>query len=275
MDASGAAGGDRSGIPRITARLVVGALVMSALVPATRLLVLGALVIALVLVGRQRRLAWPIAAGIPVATTQAWGIMAVPAARSLLADCANALSPPALWRVGEAAVVIGVVAILAVWLRSRPRELGLVRPSRDSAVVALIGAVVVAGGSLLLGSAFAAPFFGSMALRLSDPAALVPALMLALANGFMEELIYRGAMLAWLGRAVGQREALLAQAVVFGAAHGGADFIVSPLPVMVAVGVGGLIAGLIVRRTGSLAFPIAIHVAFDVPLHYAIACRMP
>ncbi len=260
---------------RGTAFLVVASLIMAALVPATRLPVLAGLVVALILVGRRRQLVWPLAAGVPAAANLAWGTMPVPAPGSLLADCANALSPPALWRVGEAAVVIGVVTVLAIWLRSQPRELGLVRPSRDGAAVALLGAVVVAGGSLLLGTAFAAPFFGTITLHLSDPMALVPALMLALANGTMEELIYRGAMMAWLGRAIGPRGALVAQAIVFGCAHGGADFVASPLPVMVAVGIGGLIAGLIVRRTGSLAFPIAIHVAFDMPLHYAIACRLP
>jgi uncharacterized protein len=275
MDAAATAGGDTSTGLRTTAWLVVAALVTAALVPVTRLPVLVLLVLGLTAAGRRRRVAWPIAAGIPVAVNQAWGTMEVPAPAALLADCANLLSPPALWRVAEATLVIGVVGILAVWLGSRPRELGLVRPSRDTAAIALVAAIVVAGGSLLLGSAFAAPFFGSISLQLSDLMALAPALMLSVANGTMEELIYRGALLAWLARAIGPREALVAQAVVFGAAHGGADFVASPVPVMVAVGIGGIIAGLIVRRTGSLAFPIAIHVAFDVPLHYAIACRVP
>ena len=41
-----------------------------------------------------------------------------------------------------------------------------------------------------------------------------------------------------------------------------------------AVVVAGLVAGLIVRRTGSLWFVIAAHIAFDVPLCYAAACRL-
>jgi membrane protease YdiL (CAAX protease family) len=36
---------------------------------------------------------------------------------------------------------------------------------------------------------------------------------------------------------------------------------------------GGLVAGLIVRRTGSLWLPIVVHIALDVPLYYAAACR--
>jgi membrane protease YdiL (CAAX protease family) len=38
---------------------------------------------------------------------------------------------------------------------------------------------------------------------------------------------------------------------------------------------GGLLAGLIVERTGSLAIPIAAHVGLDIPLYYGNACRLP
>ena len=74
---------------------------------------------------------------------------------------------------------------------------------------------------------------GLIELALS-PGALGPALILAVANGTMEEVIYRGVMLAWLTRVVGPRPALVLQALTFGAAHGGADFTGSPLPVMAA-----------------------------------------
>ena len=42
----------------------------------------------------------------------------------------------------------------------------------------------------------------------------------------------------------------------------------------VVVALGGAHPGLIVRRTGSLWFVIAAHIAFDVPLHHAAACRL-
>jgi membrane protease YdiL (CAAX protease family) len=35
---------------------------------------------------------------------------------------------------------------------------------------------------------------------------------------------------------------------------------------------GGAVAGWIVVRTGSLAIPIALHVAVDIPLYYGNAC---
>ena len=70
-------------------------------------------------------------------------------------------------------------------------------------------------------------------------------------------------------------DGLLGQAVIFGAAHTGPDFTGSALPVVLAIAAAGLLAGLIVRRTGSLLLPILVHIAFDVPLYYAVACRLP
>jgi len=66
-------------------------------------------------------------------------------------------------------------------------------------------------------------------------------------------------------------------AVLFGVTHVGPDFQdgLVMLPVLAAVTLGGLIAGVLVRRTGSLLLPIAVHAAFDVPLYYAFACRLP
>lgn len=259
--------------PALTALLVVGLLIASALLPWLRWPVLVGLVVALPFSRRRGNAAWPIAAGIPVAVNQAWGTVEVPAVAAALADCTNLLSPLALWRAAEAVVVLGVVVILVRLMGSSARELCLVRPDRRLLAVSVGGAVVVAAASLALGTLFAKPFFGSIELALS-PGALGPALILAVANGTMEEVIYRGVMLAWLTRVVGPRPALVLQALTFGAAHGGADFTGSPLPVMAAVAVGGLIAGWIVQRTRSLVFVIAIHIAFDVPLHPAFACRV-
>ncbi|MFN8621076.1 MAG: CPBP family intramembrane glutamic endopeptidase [Chloroflexota bacterium] len=252
---------------------VTGALVASGLVPVLRWPVLVLLVVALPFARRRRGLGWAVAAGIPVAVNQAWGTVDVPAVAAALGDCTNLLSPLALWRVAEAAVVLGVVAVLVRLMGSSARELCLVRPETRLLVTSLGGAVLVAAGSLALGTLFAKPFFGTIELSI-PPAAIGSALLLAVANGTLEEVIYRGVMLAWMTRVVGPRPALVLQALAFGAAHGGADFTGSPLPVMAAVAVGGLIAGIIVQRTRSLVFVIAIHSAFDVPLHPAFACRV-
>ncbi len=156
----------------------------------------------------------------------------------------------------------------------RAAEIGLVRPSRPLLAASIGAAVVVAVGSLALGTLFAKPFFGDIQLQLTDPVSLIPALLLAIANGSMEEVAYRGAMLHWLTPSLGFRGALVAQAICFGAAHVGPDFTGNPLPVMAAVAAGGLIAGLIVQRTRTLTFPIFVHAAFDVPLYYVAACRL-
>ena len=68
--------------------------------------------------------------------------------------------------------------------------------------------------------------------------------MFATANGVMEELAYRGALLAWTARVTGVWAAVVAQAVVFGLAHGSAsDVGGSPIVLMVVLGVGGFSPG--------------------------------
>jgi membrane protease YdiL (CAAX protease family) len=254
-----------------TGAVVVVAL--AALMPELRGIVLLSLVGAFLVGTRIPALLVPSAAVIPVAVNLAWGTWPPPTPAGL-EWCADPLSPPAMWRLAEAVVVFAAVGLLAWRLRATPSELGLVRPSRRLLAISVAVAVVVAVGSLALGTAFAGPFFGAIELRLDDVRALAPALLLAVANGSMEEVAYRGAMLGWLTPSLGIRGAIVAQAIVFGAAHGGDDFVTSPLPVMLAVAIGGAIAGVIVRRTGSLTFPIAVHAAFDVPLYYVAACRM-
>lgn len=253
---------------------VLGALMVAALVPVTRFPILVALVACFSLAPRPSPVAWAAAAGLPVALNLAWGSLGVGVPGPDLVDCANLLSPPAAARVAEAVVVLGLVVLLARWLRTDLRGLGLRRPTRPELVVGLVASAIIPIASLLLGSLLAEPFFGPIRLHLDAPIAVVPAMALAIANGTMEEVIYRGALMRWLSPLMGAGAALVGQAIVFGTAHTGGDFVASPLPVMLAVATGGLIAGLIVRRTGSLAVPIVVHIAFDFPLYYAAACRV-
>lgn len=258
--------------------LVVGLvvlLILAALVPPLRLVVLVALILATLGSAAGSALRWASAAGLPAALILAWGGLVGNQARPDLDDCANLLSPPAVVRVVEAVIVIGTVVLLARWLGVTVSSLGLRRPSRPELVLGALAIVIVPLGSLLVGATIAEPFFGPIRLHLSDPVALVPALALAVANGTMEELAYRGALLAWLGRAATPLAALFGQALVFGAAHTGSDYVGEAWPVLLAVAAGGLLAGLVVRRTGSLWLPIVVHIGFDVPLYYAAVCRLP
>ena len=192
-----------------------------------------------------------------------------------LATCGGLLSPPAAWRIAEALVVVGVLAAVAVGMGVRPASLGLRLPSREVVALSATAPLAIVPVALTLGPALARPFFAPFTLDLGTPWAIVPALLFATANGTMEEVVYRGALLSWGERMVGPRAALWLQAIVFAFAHGaGRDFAASPLPVVVVLVVAGVVAGLIVRRTGSLMLPIAVHAAFDVPLYYYQACRL-
>jgi membrane protease YdiL (CAAX protease family) len=117
--------------------------------------------------------------------------------------------------------------------------------------------------------------FGGFGLDTSDPWTLVPALVFGLANGVMEEVAYRGALMGWSARVIGLGPSLVLQALVFGLAHSGPDVIGSELLLVAVLTAGGLIAGLVTVRTRSLALPIAIHVALDLPLYVYLACRVP
>ena len=190
-------------------------------------------------------------------------------------DCGDPVSPVAWLRVAEAATVIAALLLLARHLGTTLRGLGLARPTRRELGLGIAAILVIPVPGLYLGAILAEPFFGPMRLELAQPLAILPALALAVANGTMEELAYRGALMGWLSRAAGPTFALIGQAIVFGLAHTGTDFVASPLPVVLVIVAGGLVAGLIVRRTGSLWLPILVHIALDVPLYYAAACRLP
>lgn len=218
-------------------------------------------------------LRWVWAAPIPVAVTLCWGLVAAPLADPTGADCASLVSPPAVWRATEAVLALISLVLLGVILRADRADLALLRPARSIEWLAAVGAVILGPIGLALGPTLARPFFGQIGLDLSRPGFIAPALGFAIANGLMEELVYRGALLGWTARLTGPRIALLGQAAVFGLAHGGADVGGSPVLLMLALGLGGLIAGVIRLRTRSLLLPIAWHVALDLPLYAYLACR--
>jgi membrane protease YdiL (CAAX protease family) len=225
---------------------------------------------------RQAPSAWLLGALIPILVRSVWtSLVASPYAS--FAGCADPLNPVAMARVAEASVTLGTLAIVGLWLGADLRSLSLVWPARPVVALSVIAVVVVAPLAVIVGPMLTGPFFGPVAIRTDDVGAVVPALVLATANSGMEELAFRGAILGWGARALGVRGALVAQAVLFGLFHVGPDFLnpIVALPVLAAVVAGGLIAGVIVRRTGSLMLPFAVHVALDVPLYYAFACRIP
>ena len=218
---------------------------------------------------------WLWAAFVPLAVRLAWSgpSPTVPG----LADCGNLLSPLAIERALEALVVVGSLAAVGLVLGADRASLSLRWPSRAIVGLSVAIPVVLIPIGLGVGPALGEPFFGPLRIEFGIASAIIPALVLALGNSALEELIFRGAILGWGARAIGPTGALGLQAILFGLVHVGPDYTspVAAVPVLIAVVAGGLVAGLIVQRTGSLLLPFAIHVALDVPLYYAVACRLP
>jgi len=171
----------------------------------------------------------------------------------------------------EAVVALLSLTAVALVLRAVPGSLYLRLPARRWSAWAIFGFLITGPIALVLGPYLARPFFGDVSYTVLA-GAIVPALVFAVSNGVMEEIVYRGALMSWSGRVTGIGPALVGQAVVFGLAHSGADVIGFQLPLMLAMGVGGLLAGLITIRTRSLLIPIAIHIGLDIPIYFAFAC---
>jgi membrane protease YdiL (CAAX protease family) len=217
----------------------------------------------------------PWAGAIPVATSLAWSLIPLPAAATDGSTCGAFDAPFATYRLAEALIALAVLVGLVPIVGGGGADLGLRWPARRVGVLALAAFCLAGPLGLLLGPSLAAPFFGSVALRLDDPGALIPAFVFALSNGIMEELLYRGALQGWTARRTGPAIAIAGQAVVFGLAHAaGPDVGGSPVVLGAALTAGGAIAGWIVWRTGSLLVPIAAHIGLDVPLYFGNACRL-
>jgi membrane protease YdiL (CAAX protease family) len=250
----------------------LGLLVLAAIFPALRITVLIVLAAgAAIAISRDAPVRWTWAGAVPVALSLFWGSLAAPLAAADGSDCTNPVSPVATWRAIEAVIVLAALAVLAVVLKASPASLSLRWPARRWIRWAILGFVLSGPLALLAGPYLAQPFFGDVGYRLLA-GALVPALVFAVANGVMEEAIYRGALLGWSARVIGLGPAVVGQAIVFGVAHSGTDVIGLQVPLMVALGVGGLLAGVIAVRTRSLLIPIAVHVGLDIPIYFALAC---
>jgi membrane protease YdiL (CAAX protease family) len=186
--------------------------------------------------------------------------------------CRDAFSAIAVRRVVVAGVGLALVTGLAVVHGSGIRELGLARPARAEAVVAAGGCALLVVGGLVIGPAIARPFFGELDFPV-PAAALVPAVVFGVANGVVEEVLYRGAMQAWLARLAPVGWAIAFQGLAFGVVHAGPE-VLALLPVHIALLTAVGIAGGLVRwRLGSLWIPIGIHVGADIALYVGLACR--
>jgi membrane protease YdiL (CAAX protease family) len=259
--------------------IVVAALALGAVDRPIRPVVLLVLALAYAFSGGRGQRNLTLAAGLPVAAILAWGAIQQPAAVPDASQCMDLVAPPAVWRFLEALAGLSVAGILVVERGASLAELGLRAASRRITIVAVVGAILVGPvalivatwlGSGLLGSSF----FGTYQLDLSRLGALLPALVFAISNAVAEELAYRGALMRWLAPSVGIVGGNLGQAIVFGLAHTGADFVGPEAPTAFAMMLTGFIGGVAARRTNSLVLNIAIHAAADLPIYYFWACRL-
>ena len=236
------------------------------------LLVLLALATVLRLRGRVFASELSLAAAIPVAVALVWGGAEAPV--SLPGDCENPLATVALWRTWELLAVSAALGLVVVLRSADLRALvPFAMPSRRLAAGLVLITLLVALASIAIGPIIAQGWFGEFRL-LFTPIALIPALVFGLSNALAEEIAYRGVLRGGLVPALGAHGANVAQASIFALAHSGPDFTVSPLPVMALMFGGAFVAGEIVRRTGSLIVPIALHAAFDLPIFLYWACRL-
>lgn len=251
----------------------IALLTLAAGVPALRIVVLAVLVAGTaVAIGRSAPVRWAWAAAIPVALSLSWEAWPAPVPALDGSSCADPASPIAVWRAVQAMLVLGILGALAMLLKAGRTSLGLRMPARRYVRWAVVGFLVTGPVALLIGPILARPFFGPIDYDVTIVGAIVPALLFAAANGVLEEVTYRGALLGWSAKVMGVGPALLGQAVVFGVAHSGPDVNGLPIALMLGLGIGGFIAGVIAVRTRSLLIPIAIHVGFDIPLYYGLAC---
>jgi membrane protease YdiL (CAAX protease family) len=248
-------------------------LVLAAAVVPLRLLVLAALVAGVAIgIARDAPVRWAWAAAVPVALSLAWGAWPAPSAAADGSDCANLGSLVAAWRLAEAFVVLAALGVLAIVLHASRTSLLLRWPARRVVRWSIAGFLVSGPVALVLGPIVARPFFGDVGYDVTMVGAIVPALLFAVANGSMEELIYRGALMGWSAKVMGVGPAVVGQAVVFGLAHSGSDVIGYGVPLSLALGVGGLLAGVIAIRTRALLLPMAVHIGLDIPIYYYFAC---
>ncbi len=91
------------------------------------------------------------------------------------------------------------------------------------------------------------------------------AVLLAAANAFSEEVIFRAALLAPLETALGKGQALAVTAVFFGLAHTAGGVPLEVIPTALMTGFLGWVMGKSVLETRGLAWAWFIHFANDIP----------
>lgn len=161
-------------------------------------------------------------------------------------------------KLGEDAAIIGTIVLLAWLTRDDLAELYLCKgEARLGLAIGLPSFVVLS----LLGIALSA----AQGIAPGALARVLPAFVLIIvADGFMEELLFRGLFLRRMARVIGDSRANLVTAAVFALTHLQVEFTAN-LPVFIVVVFGlGLLWGWIMQRTGSIMAPALFHAGADM-----------
>jgi len=186
------------------------------------------------------------------------------------------LSMPLL-KVGLALIMIAVL----LWLRYRPWELFLARGELNAPVEPVRGFQIPLRWALLsvVVTIFCALILVLISHPRPSPAALAGALPLlpvvlltAAMNAFAEEVMFRGALLAPLDRAVGPRHAVLLTAVLFGIFH--YHGIPSGCLGVVLTTLLGWFWGKCMVETKGLLLPWLMHFVLDALIFWFIAAEL-
>ena len=161
-------------------------------------------------------------------------------------------------KLGEDAAIVGTILVLALVTRDDPAELFVSRGRLRLGLAVGIPSFLV---FTVIGLA-AAVARGVPPDRLRDLSLLF--IPVTLADGFMEELLFRGLFLRRIGRLVGDNWANVVTAAVFAFAHVRVEFVPNLPAFLVAVFLLGLLWGWIMQRTRSWLAPSLVHAGVDM-----------
>ncbi len=161
-------------------------------------------------------------------------------------------------KLGEDAAIVGTILLLAWLTRDDLAEMYLCKGNTRLGLTIGLSSFVVLS---LLGI----PLSAAQGIAPGTLAGMLPAFgLIIVADGFMEELLFRGLFLRRLARVIGESRANLVTAAVFALAHLQVEFTPN-LPVFLVIVFGlGVLWGWIMQRTGSIIAPALFHAGADM-----------
>jgi membrane protease YdiL (CAAX protease family) len=161
-------------------------------------------------------------------------------------------------KLGEDAAIIGTIIVLVLLTRDDPEQSFL---SRGRLGLGLIIGIPSFLGFTVLGIASTL----AKGIEPDRVRELLPAfLLIVLADGFMEEMLFRGLFLRRLRHFIGDNWANVVMAAVFALMHLGVLFTGSLPMFLMIVFLLGLLWGWIMQRTGSVLAPALFHAGVDM-----------